>query len=71
MARVLSLWRAVVQPDAEPDAHFFENGGNSLLAVKLLGALRKAGFGPVALPDLYAHPTPSALAACLEPGTPR
>ncbi|MCP9956154.1 amino acid adenylation domain-containing protein [Streptomyces sudanensis] len=71
LARVLSLWRAVVQPDAEPDAHFFENGGNSLLAVKLLGALRKAGFGPVALPDLYAHPTPSALAACLEPGTPR
>lgn len=66
--RVLSLWRSVVQPDAGPDDHFFENGGNSLLAIKLLSAVRKAGLGSVALRDLYAHPTPSGLTACLEPG---
>ncbi|MGW0390504.1 AMP-binding enzyme [Streptomyces sp. NPDC003042] len=65
LERVLSIWRAVVQPDARADDHFFENGGNSLLAVRLLGAVRKAGLGSVALRELYAHPTPSGLAACL------
>ncbi|WP_224274627.1 amino acid adenylation domain-containing protein [Streptomyces sp. LS1784] len=68
--RLLAIWRAVVAPDARADDHFFENGGNSLLAVQLLSAVRKAGLGSVALRDLYAHPTPSGLAACLMPGVP-
>ncbi|MEU7134972.1 amino acid adenylation domain-containing protein [Streptomyces sp. NPDC046261] len=67
LERVLSVWRAVVQPDARADDHFFDNGGNSLLAVQLLGAVRKAGLGSVALRDLYAHPTPSGLASLLTP----
>jgi amino acid adenylation domain-containing protein len=60
---MLAVWREVITADLGPHDHFFEAGGNSLLAVRLLAALRKAGFGSVALRDLYSHPTPAALAA--------
>jgi amino acid adenylation domain-containing protein len=60
---MLTVWRSVMAPDLGPEDHFFERGGNSLLAVRLLTALRKAGFPGVSMRDLYAHPTPTLLAA--------
>ncbi|MEV7780025.1 amino acid adenylation domain-containing protein [Kitasatospora sp. NPDC088351] len=70
-AAMLAVWRTVIGSDLGPDDHFFEVGGNSLLAVRLLTAVRDAGFGSVSLRELYAHPSPAALAAGLSaPATP-
>ncbi|MGI5261100.1 amino acid adenylation domain-containing protein [Streptomyces angustmyceticus] len=62
-AAMLTVWRSVLAADVGPDDHFFTAGGNSLLAVRLLEALRRHGFGTVSMRDLYRHPTPAALAA--------
>ncbi|WP_328614717.1 non-ribosomal peptide synthetase [Amycolatopsis sp. NBC_00355] len=61
---VLAAWRAVLGGTIGPDDHFFDSGGNSLLAAKTLAALRDAGL-TVGIRDLYGHPTPRRLAAHL------
>ncbi len=44
---------------------FFENGGHSLLTVRLVGLLRET-FGPnISVRKIYNHPTPATLAASL------
>ncbi len=62
---VLAVWREVLGGSAMADDDFFETGGNSLLAVKLSGALKRAGLPPVALRELYVNPTPAELTALL------
>jgi amino acid adenylation domain-containing protein len=62
---MLAVWREVIAAEVGPQDHFFEVGGNSLLAVRMLTALRGAGFGSVSLGDLYRHPTPAGLAGWL------
>ena len=61
---VLTAWRQVLGPAIGPDDHFFDVGGNSLLAAKILAALRAQGL-TVGIRDLYGQPTPSRLAAQL------
>ncbi|MFI5592830.1 amino acid adenylation domain-containing protein [Amycolatopsis sp. NPDC051758] len=61
---VLGAWRSVLGAAIGPDDHFFDSGGNSLLAAKTLAALRDAGL-TVGIRDLYGHPTPRLLAAHL------
>ncbi|MFE9786169.1 amino acid adenylation domain-containing protein [Nocardia salmonicida] len=55
MAAVLST------TDIGADADFFEAGGHSLTAVRVMGRLRRAGL-PVVLDDVFEAPTPRALA---------
>ncbi|MFD4443135.1 amino acid adenylation domain-containing protein [Nocardia sp. NPDC058519] len=55
MAAVLST------TDVDADADFFEAGGHSLTAVRVMGRLRRAGL-PVVLDDVFEAPTPRALA---------
>ncbi|MFC9438205.1 amino acid adenylation domain-containing protein [Nocardia sp. NPDC057030] len=65
MAAVLSL------PEFAADDDFFAAGGHSLSAVRLVGRLGRAGVAAT-LDDVFAAPTPRALAARLgatEPGT--
>ncbi|WP_409420634.1 amino acid adenylation domain-containing protein [Pseudaeromonas sp. ZJS20] len=45
-----------------PDEHFFLNGGHSLLAARLISQLRQQGAQSLTLAQLFAHPTPAALA---------
>ncbi|CAL9320449.1 non-ribosomal peptide synthetase [Streptomyces sp. SudanB182_2057] len=63
LGQVLSAWSEVLGERAEPDDDFFETGGNSLLAVRLSGALRRAGLPAISLRELYVHATPAELAA--------
>lgn len=56
MAAVLSI------PEIGLDEDFFAAGGHSLTAVRLIGRLRRAGI-TVVLDDVFAAPTPRALAA--------
>ncbi|MER5789807.1 non-ribosomal peptide synthetase [Streptomyces sp. NPDC001980] len=62
LSQVLSAWSEVLGEAAEPDDDFFESGGNSLLAVRLSGALRRAGLPAISLRELYVHATPTELA---------
>jgi hypothetical protein len=65
LGEVLAVWREVLGGSAAADDDFFETGGNSLLAVKLSGALTRAGLPPVALRELYVNSTPAELTALL------
>ncbi|MFE4590135.1 amino acid adenylation domain-containing protein [Streptomyces laurentii] len=50
------------------DANFFELGGDSLLATRLLARLRRASGTDVPISTLFETPTPAALAALLGAG---
>lgn len=66
MAAVLTV------PEIGADEDFFGAGGHSLTAVRLIGRLGRMGIAAV-LDDVFAAPTPRALAARLgaaEPGAP-
>ncbi|MGW5612414.1 amino acid adenylation domain-containing protein [Streptomyces sp. NPDC003877] len=62
---VLRVWREVLGKQVGPDDDFFAYGGNSLLAVRLSGALRRAGLPPVSLRELYVHPTAAEVSALI------
>ncbi|TCJ94564.1 non-ribosomal peptide synthetase [Nocardia alba] len=67
MAAVLSL------DEIGADEDFFDRGGHSLLAVRLVGRLTR-GELPVVLDDVFAAPTPRALAGLIgavDPSAPR
>ncbi|MFC9965877.1 amino acid adenylation domain-containing protein [Nocardia ignorata] len=66
MAAVLSV------PAIDTDDDFFDNGGHSLLAVRLVGRLTRADL-PVVLDDVFTASTPRKLAARIgaaDPTTP-
>ncbi|MED3853941.1 non-ribosomal peptide synthetase [Priestia megaterium] len=57
----LSIWRKVLGHAIEPEDNFFESGGNSLLAVELLSALKKEVNDSLTLRDIYINSSPKAL----------
>ncbi|NGN63414.1 amino acid adenylation domain-containing protein [Streptomyces sp. A7024] len=62
---VLRVWREVLGKHVGPHDDFFVSGGTSLLAVRLSGALRRAGLPPVTLRELYVYPTAAELSELL------
>jgi amino acid adenylation domain-containing protein len=68
--RLAAVWRSVLGFD-EIGVHdgFFDLGGDSLRAVALVGALRRAGFG-VSVRDIFLHRTIAALALAIGDGEP-
>lgn len=70
-ARLLALWRQQLQrEDIGLDDDFFEQGGDSLSALSLLGALEEALQRSLPLQWLVEHPSPRRLAAALEAPAP-
>ena len=65
LARLVEGWSKALSVTAGPDTDFFEAGGTSLAAIRLLARLKREGIGSVRYPDLMAAPTPRALAAWL------
>ncbi|MFF8868286.1 amino acid adenylation domain-containing protein [Streptomyces sp. NPDC015139] len=51
---------------AGADVNFFDLGGDSLLAIRLLARLRNETGGDVPITTLFENPTPAALAALLD-----
>ncbi|MEV0080744.1 amino acid adenylation domain-containing protein [Nocardia neocaledoniensis] len=74
LATILEAMAAVLSVDViGADDDFFEQGGHSLLAVRLVGRLTRADL-PVVLDDVFTAPTPRGLAArigAVDPGTRR
>src|SRR5262249_16239590 len=60
---VLSAWQSTLGVRAVLDDHFFEMGGNSLLAARMIRKMREIGMANLSIRDLYLHPTPRRLAA--------
>ncbi len=69
--RLAQLWRAVLRiPEVGVNANFFEVGGHSLLAVRLLARI-EAVFGTrLSLAAVFANPTIAGLARLLTHGDP-
>ncbi|MDQ0195345.1 non-ribosomal peptide synthetase [Paenibacillus wynnii] len=57
----LSIWNKVLGHSIAAGDNFFESGGNSLLAVELLSALKREMDSSLTLRDLYIHSSPNAL----------
>jgi aryl carrier-like protein len=51
--------------DVAPDDNFFEVGGNSLLALRLIAQLEGRSGAHISLLDVVRNPTPDHLAALL------
>ncbi|MEV7503937.1 amino acid adenylation domain-containing protein [Streptomyces sp. NPDC093018] len=62
-ALVLACWDRATGLAAGLDDNFFDLGGNSLLATRLVTALRDRGLPSARLADIYRHQTPRLLAA--------
>ncbi|GLZ28524.1 hypothetical protein Lesp02_07140 [Lentzea sp. NBRC 105346] len=60
LAKVLSVWRAQLRTEVTATDNFFDLGGNSLLAARIVRALRDQGIA-LTVRDVYRNPTPAAL----------
>jgi amino acid adenylation domain-containing protein len=68
-AAVLETFREVLgRPLVRPDEDFFELGGNSLQAARLINRLRKRLNTDIPLATLFETSTPAGIAAALEDG---
>ncbi|WP_298291167.1 polyketide synthase [Thiomonas sp.] len=66
---VAAVFAAVLGLDAvQPDDNFFALGGNSLLVLRALTALRQRGFDGLGVAAFFGNPTPRGLAAQLAGG---
>ncbi|MGH8883394.1 MAG: non-ribosomal peptide synthetase, partial [Stackebrandtia sp.] len=63
---MMQIWRDVLGTSVSVDSDFFELGGNSLLAVRMLAALRAAGIDGASIRELYLRPTIRGLALSVE-----
>jgi aryl carrier-like protein len=65
---IARIWEDVLQVDhVHPDDDFFSLGGDSMLAIKVVGAAQDKGL-PLTLLDLFKNPTPSGACAALADG---
>jgi amino acid adenylation domain-containing protein len=65
-SRLRAVWEKLFGFRVGPDDDFFALGGNSLLGVRLLAAMREQGLPTFPLPQLYLHRSVNALSAVLE-----
>lgn len=64
--RLLDLWRRILrQPDLGPDDHFFEAGGHSLLALRMLGEVEREFGCVLRVATLFDAPSARRFAALL------
>ncbi|MFD8412334.1 MULTISPECIES: acyl carrier protein [unclassified Streptomyces] len=62
-ARVRTAWaRGLGHDEFHDDEHFFEVGGHSMCAVRIVRALKTELGIPLTVRDFFAHPTVAGLA---------
>ncbi len=67
---VEAAWRSVLQTSVGLDDNFFDSGGNSLLASRVVARLRELGFTSVTVRNLYERPTVRGLASAVGAASP-
>jgi hypothetical protein len=66
LARIISVWREVLAPaHVGPDTDFFDCGGNSLNAARVVARLARDTGRPVRVRTVFENPSPLRLAAAL------
>jgi len=65
LATLQRIWTAAFGTVVGPEDDFFELGGNSLIAARLVAEQRAAGLPPISLRELYRRPTIATLASAL------
>ena len=69
LARICEIWRAMLGADhVDPDANFFEMGGDSIRLAAALTQLQEIADAPIGLADLFEHPNARALSAFIQSG---
>lgn len=55
---VVDVWKRILGPNVNSsrDSHFFEEGGNSLLAIQFIQELRQFGVKKISIDMLYSNP---------------
>jgi tyrocidine synthetase III len=67
-ASLLKIWKQVLQKeDIGVQHNFFDHGGHSLRAIKLIGAIEEELKATVSLQDVFTHPTIQMQASLLQP----
>jgi acyl carrier protein len=65
--RILAMWQQLLGLEVvNPDANFFELGGDSMTAIRLLRRLREEMHPDVKLDDIYEFPSVSQLSTRVE-----
>jgi amino acid adenylation domain-containing protein len=63
---LVEIWRQVLRrEDAGPESHFFELGGDSILAAQAMARVNALTGGAYSVMHLYRAPTPAALAGAV------
>src|SRR5690606_37710638 len=71
-SKLLSIWRDILRrPDLGPDDHFFESGGHSLLALRMLGEVEREFGRVLRVAALFDAPTVREFAALLRGREPK
>ncbi|MFA7504732.1 MAG: amino acid adenylation domain-containing protein [Burkholderiaceae bacterium] len=64
--KLLTIWRTILrQPDLGPDDHFFDSGGHSLLALRMLGEVEREFDRVLRVAALFDSPTVREFSALL------
>ncbi|RGC67741.1 Dimodular nonribosomal peptide synthase [Micromonospora sp. MW-13] len=63
--RIRVIWQRVLGAEVGPEDNFFDLGGNSLLALRLLNELRDQGLADLTPRHLYLHQTVRGLAEAI------
>jgi non-ribosomal peptide synthetase component F/acyl carrier protein len=63
VAELLELWRQYLEGDVTTKTNFFEAGGHSLLAARLVQDVEELTGIRLELSEIFIHPTPATLAA--------
>ncbi|NBE79642.1 non-ribosomal peptide synthetase [Micromonospora rubida] len=63
--RIRAIWQRVLGAEVGPEDNFFDLGGNSLLALRLLRELREQGLADLTPRHLYLHQTVRGLAEAI------
>src|SRR5690606_32852098 len=71
-SKLLGIWRDILRrPDLGPDDHFFESGGHSLLALRMLGEVEREFGRVLRVAALFGAPTVREFAALLRGREPK
>lgn len=71
-SKLLGIWRDILRrPDLGPDDHFFESGGHSLLALRMLGEVEREFGRVLRVAALFDAPTVREFAALLRGREPK
>ncbi|THF65005.1 SDR family NAD(P)-dependent oxidoreductase [Pseudothauera nasutitermitis] len=64
--RVAQVWQSFLGKPVQPGSDFFQIGGDSLIATRVIAQLHRIGIAGAGLQALFAHPTLAGFCATLE-----